>query len=629
MQTHDAERAAMAELGLLSRPAYQSRWHFVYGTLLILMAAVTLGSHVRLQLELNSLSTTDPALDASVRIRRHARDLAIDAASAIEAVEESDALSVRRYAKDTAHAVRAIGTAMESLAQGDGTPSPKSAAAAYATRMAQLRSAAESAVADLAEAASGPGMEPVAPICRGLEMLGSQMVSVTDDAIRELTAQHDAKQRSLSRSSLALAAVTALLFTAYAGLMLGPVARTVRMQLRELERARAVAMDGIRSKGEFLANVTHELRTPLTSILGYADLLRDPQISESERSEYAEIIHNNGTHLLQLINDLLDLAKLDAGRMTVSRVACSPAEIVEQTVQLLRPAAERKRIALEYVIHDGVPRTIESDPDRLRQVLVNLAGNAVKFTFSGGVRIEVHAEGHADRPCAIRFEVHDTGIGIDEETLGRLFRPFVQGETSTSRRFGGTGLGLAISNDLARLLGGRITVQSERAKGSVFTLRLKLPELPERPASAAPVTPDSSPKLQDVRVLLAEDGDDNRRLLTHLLRAAGAHVEIARNGIEACSLVEAAQRPFSVILMDLQMPELDGLGAVRRLRTAGCRTPIVALTANNRPNDRDACFEAGCDDYLEKPIERAKLIAECRRWHDEGERRSRPDRAAA
>lgn len=626
MQTHDIECRAVPELTPMSRPAYQGRWHFLYGTLLIVMAAVTLGSHVRLQLELNSHSTTDPALDASVRVRRHARDLAVDATAAIDAAADADAIGIRRYANGAAHAVRSIGVAMESMVQDEKRGASSDVAISYVERMASLHGAAAAAVAELAEAESSPGMTPVVPICRGLESLSSQMVATTDDAIRDLTALHDAEHRNLSRSSLALAAVTALLFTAYAGLMLGPVARTVRAQLRDLERARAVAMEGIRSKGEFLANVTHELRTPLTSILGYADLLRDPRTPEAERAEYAGIIHNNGTHLLQLINDLLDLAKLDAGRMTVSRVACSPAEIVEQTVQLLRPAAERKRLTLECVIHAGVPRVIQSDPDRLRQVLVNLAGNAVKFTFSGGVRIEVHAEGQPDRPAAIRFEVHDTGIGIDEETLGRLFTPFVQAETSTTRRFGGTGLGLAISNDLARLLGGRIIVQSERTKGSVFTLRLNLPESGSAVAAAAT---ESAKPLEGVRVLLAEDGDDNRRLLTHLLRAAGAHVETARNGFEACSLVEATRAPFSVILMDLQMPELDGLGAVRRLRASGCRTPIVALTANNRPNDRDACIEAGCDDYLVKPIERAKLIAECRRWHDEGERAAPVDRAAA
>lgn len=626
MRTNDSESRECDDLGRMSRPAYQGRWHFLYGTLLIVMAAVTLGSHVRLQLELNSYTSPDPAIDASIRLRRQARDLAIDAASAIEAAADNDSVGMRRYTISASHSVRAIGATLESLAaQDDGRPLP-AGASEFAERMAALHASAAAAVQELVTADHEPGIGSVVPICRGIETLSGQMVAITDTAIRDLTALHDEGHRNLSRSSLALAAFTALLFTAYAGLMLGPVARTVRAQLRELERARAVAMDGIRSKGEFMVNVTHELRTPLTSILGYADLLRDPRTPESQRAEYAEIIHNNGTHLLQLINDLLDLAKLDAGRMTVSRVACSPAEIVERTVQLLRPAAERKRLTLEYVIHEGVPRTIESDPDRLRQVLVNLAGNAVKFTFSGGVRIEVHAEGEPDRPTGIRFEVHDTGIGIDEETLGRLFTPFVQAETSTTRRFGGTGLGLAISNDLARLLGGRITVQSERAKGSVFTLRLSLPEA--RVSDSSDTLGTLHP-LRGVRVLLAEDGDDNRRLLTHLLRAAGAHVETARDGIEACTLVEGAEAPFSVILMDLQMPELDGLGAVRRLRAAGCRTPIVALTANNRPNDRDACFQAGCDDYLVKPIERVKLITECRRWHDEGEPDAPHTRAAA
>ncbi|HRQ71597.1 MAG TPA: ATP-binding protein [Phycisphaerales bacterium] len=626
MQTNDSDSRACDDLGRISRPAYQGRWHFLYGTLLIVMAAVTLGSHVRLQLELNSHTSPDPVIDASVRVRRHARDLAVDAASAIEAAADSDELGVRRYANSASHSVRAIGATIEAIAAESGRDPLPNEAIGYAERLASLHAEAAAAVDELASIEGGSANGSIIPICRGIEVLSSQMVTLTDQAIRDLTALYDQEHRNLSRSSLALAAVTALLFTAYAGLMLGPVARTVRAQLRELERARAAAMEGIRSKGEFMANVTHELRTPLTSILGYADLLRDPRTPESERAEYAEIIHNNGTHLLQLINDLLDLAKLDAGRMTVSRVACSPAEIVERTVQLLRPAAERKRLTLEYVIHEGVPRTIESDPDRLRQVLINLAGNAVKFTFSGGVRIEVHAEGEPDRPTAVRFEVYDTGIGIDEETLDRLFTPFVQAETSTTRRFGGTGLGLAISNDLARLLGGRITVQSERAKGSVFTLRIHLPEarVSDPTNSLGTLHP-----LQGVRVLLAEDGDDNRRLLTHLLRAAGAHVETARDGIEACTLVEGAKAPFSVILMDLQMPELDGLGAVRRLRAAGCRTPVVALTANNRPNDRDACFQAGCDDYLVKPIERARLITECRRWHDEGGRDSPDSRAAA
>ncbi|MBN1345186.1 MAG: PocR ligand-binding domain-containing protein [Phycisphaerae bacterium] len=391
-----------------------------------------------------------------------------------------------------------------------------------------------------------------------------------------------------------------------------------------LGEAKRAAESANRSKSEFLANMSHEIRTPMTAILGYTELLFDPGLSEDEQINCVRTIHQNGQHLLTIINDILDLSKIEAGAMTVERVACDPSKIVAEVASLMRGRARGKGIFFQ-VEHDGpIPREIRTDPTRLRQILINLIGNAIKFTETGGVRLIVKVSDDLDAVNPhLRFEVIDTGIGMDEAQLKRLFKPFMQGDSSTTRRFGGTGLGLTICKRLAEMLGGDITVRSNPGEGSSVLLTVETGSLENVEIAQAAYEgmadlrePEEREEAEGEarlsgRILLAEDGPDNQRLISFLLRKAGAEVVVAENGQAALDMVQSARnegRPFDLILMDMQMPVLDGYQATVELRRHQCRTPIIALTAHAMPEDRDRCMEAGCDDYATKPVERNALV---------------------
>ncbi len=393
-----------------------------------------------------------------------------------------------------------------------------------------------------------------------------------------------------------------------------------------LEALMEAAEESNRSKSEFLANMSHEIRTPMTAIQGYADLLMEPDTTESDRLEYVQTIRRNGEHLLRLINDILDLSKIEAGKMTVEHISCSPASVLVDVASLMRVRALDKALQFDVVYETDVPTTIQSDPTRLRQIVVNLVGNAIKFTERGGVRIAVRCERSDSADPRLRIEIADTGIGMTEEQIGVLFTAFSQADTSTTRRFGGTGLGLAICRKLAGLLGGEVTVQSTPGQGTSFFLDIATGPLDgvqmltgySEAGFQVEASPASDARHVDARVLLAEDGRDNQILITTHLRKAGAHVTMCENGrlaVQAALLANAGGTPYDVILMDMQMPELDGYGATRMLRTQGYKGPIIALTAHAMAGDREKCLAAGCDDYLTKPIDRATLVEAILRWH--------------
>ncbi|MBN2473914.1 MAG: response regulator [Pirellulales bacterium] len=384
-----------------------------------------------------------------------------------------------------------------------------------------------------------------------------------------------------------------------------------------------------RAKSEFLANMSHEIRTPLTAVLGFADLLLGSLENQADL-EAASIIKRNGGHLLEVINDILDLSKIEAGKMHVERTACSPCQIVDDVVSLMKVRAEGKGLSLN-VRHDrAVSATVQSDPTRLRQILTNLVGNAIKFTEVGSVTVTTRLRTDAGPPT-IGFDVSDTGIGMTLEQIGNLFQPFVQGDATMSRRFGGTGLGLMISRRLAGMLGGDISVTSEPGVGSTFSLTVDPGPLDSQPVPAhtTQVDPDGAllrerPAASKImlphRILLAEDGPDNQRLISFILRSAGAEVTVAENGQVALEKAIGTQPhrggehggrepPFDLILMDMQMPVLDGYEATRQLRSAGYAGPIIALTAHAMAGDRRRCLEVGCDDYAAKPIQREQLVA--------------------
>jgi signal transduction histidine kinase/ActR/RegA family two-component response regulator len=402
--------------------------------------------------------------------------------------------------------------------------------------------------------------------------------------------------------------------------LLAGAERTHRVEALVSERTRELA-EANRAKSAFLANMSHEVRTPMTAILGFADALAERGVSDAERVEIVETIRRNGRHLLAIVDDVLDISKIESGRLEVERVPCSLVALVQETAALLRARAQQKGIGLAVDWRFPLPAEVRTDPVRVRQILTNLVGNSVKFTDSGGVRIAVFASGIDAGRARVHVEVSDDGIGIPRDALGRLFEPFVQADSSTTRRFGGTGLGLAISRRLAELLGGDIEVESSPGRGSRFLVTLDpgplddadwLHELAEPLAPAPNRTREGEPPRLHGRLLLAEDTRDTRVLLHHHLSRAGVEVDTAENGREAVQKALAAEQagePYDLVLMDMQMPVMDGYEATRGLRRAGYRRPILALTAHAMAGEREKCIAAGCDDYATKPIDRARLLA--------------------
>ena len=345
-------------------------------------------------------------------------------------------------------------------------------------------------------------------------------------------------------------------------------------------------------------------------------------VVKSENGNPLDVISQNAKHLLQLIDDILDVSKIEAGKMEIERMACSPCGMLAEIVSLMRVRAAAKGLTLDVRYASPMPETIRTDPTRLRQILLNIVGNAVKFTEVGEVCLVVGVEHGVGGPI-LRIQVTDTGIGMSREAVAGLFQPFTQAEASIGRRFGGTGLGLTVSKRLAELLGGDIVVASDPGSGSTFTLTVptdgldgvKMIENPSemqfRPRSdkASNVDGNATP-LAGRRLLLAEDGPDNQRFISFILQRLGAHVTLAENGQAAVELAPASRvagTPFDLILMDMQMPILDGYRATERLRAEGWRGPIVALTAHAMTEDRRRCLDAGCDEYLAKPIDRKQL----------------------
>ncbi|QDU08214.1 response regulator [Gimesia aquarii] len=382
-------------------------------------------------------------------------------------------------------------------------------------------------------------------------------------------------------------------------------------------RQKKIAEDANHEKSNFLANMSHEIRTPLNGILGFTDVLRRGVESKEKQQEYLDVIYKNGEHLLGLINDILDLSKIEAGCMEFEKLDCSPHKIISDVLSTMRVQAKPKGLYLECQWESGVPEMINTDPTRLRQILMNLVGNAVKFTTEGGVKLIAKLDVSHNPPQFI-VEVHDTGIGIKPENMKNIFSAFTQADSSITRSFGGTGLGLTICRQIAEGLGGDLAVESEVGQGSVFRLRVdagtmedvKIFDVPPTEALTAESYTkrnyEASNQLQSLRVLLVDDGKTNRDLVSLVLTNANAVVTCAENGEEALSEYEDGL--FDLILMDMQMPEMDGYTATQILRSRGCSLPIIALTANAMRGDRKKCLEAGCSDFLTKPINIDSLL---------------------
>ena len=397
--------------------------------------------------------------------------------------------------------------------------------------------------------------------------------------------------------------------------------KALQKEIVERRRAEGFAEAANLAKSAFLANMSHEIRTPMTAILGYCDLLGDPTTTQSERLKHLGVIRRNGGHLLTLINDILDLSKVEAGRLSMDIRRISLVTVVAEVASIMRTEALQRGLVLSVRYETSVPELIESDDSRLRQILINLVGNALKFTDRGEVKMLISYQPEWNGEGGIAIKVADSGIGIEPSKLLKIFEPFTQADASTSRKYGGTGLGLAVSSRLAKLLGGELSALSVPGMGSIFTLQLPTgslegvamidnPQEATADGDAAGAAPVQDRPLAGLRVLLAEDGIDNQRLINAFLTKAGAEVEIAGNGRIAVEKAQAAgAESFDVILMDMQMPEMDGYDASHMLRGLGWTRPILALTAHAMSGDRKKCIDAGCDDYITKPISRERLIA--------------------
>ncbi|MDP9175590.1 MAG: ATP-binding protein [Planctomycetota bacterium] len=395
--------------------------------------------------------------------------------------------------------------------------------------------------------------------------------------------------------------------------------------LEQLKRAKEAAEGANRFKSMFFANISHEIRTPLTAINGFAELLLNSKRTDEERQADARVIRRNGEHLLTLINDILDLSKIEAGKMSVDRILCCPAAVVGEICSMLRQRAAEKGLTLDVKFEGPIPKMIRTDPTRLRQVLINLIANAIKFTKEGGVRLTVSIKPslRAEKPL-LEVKITDTGIGISPERQASLFQPFVQGDASITRQYGGSGLGLAISQHFARALGGEIVVTSELGRGSTFTVTVGTDSLidaaiHEHPEEAMDTHDHfTGPRVRiSGSVLVAEDGADNQALIAAKLLETGLKVEIATNGKIAFEKAMAAAEcgtPFDLILMDVQMPVMDGFTATLELRNKAYRGPIIALTANAMERDRSKCLNAGCNDFVTKPINMEKLFTAIGRY---------------
>ena len=396
--------------------------------------------------------------------------------------------------------------------------------------------------------------------------------------------------------------------------------RTVQERTRELKAARDQAMEASRLKSQFLANMSHEIRTPMNGVLGAGNLLAATDLTDEQRA-YVDILSSSGQALLTIINDVLDLSKIEAGRLELEPSTFTLLDPFTEVVNLLAPQASAKNVRLSLNADADLPLIVVGDAGRLRQVVTNLVGNAVKFTNVGHVLVDVSAESRSSGDIMMRCAVTDSGIGIAEQDIARLFAEFSQLDTSNARRFGGTGLGLAISDRLVRLMNGEIGCTPNLGGGSTFwftaPFALARPDSPARNdvAVASTATPRGTAPASAPAILIVEDNETNALILTHMLKLLGYRSDTVSNGADA--LEAAARETYSTILMDCQMPVMDGFTTTRRLRSRFAdepRIPVVAITATATTEDQERCLAAGMDDYLPKPIIMDRLGAVLTRW---------------
>jgi signal transduction histidine kinase/DNA-binding NarL/FixJ family response regulator len=431
----------------------------------------------------------------------------------------------------------------------------------------------------------------------------------------------DELKRSILFSAGAGGAIAFLLALLFVNLYVGPIVKVTEQAFARLEKTTAKALEAARLKSEFLANMSHEIRTPMNGVLGMIELLSRTGLDEKQR-RYLGTLQTSAGGLMTVLNDILDFSKIEAGKMELREENCRVRALVDEVTELFAARAELRGVRIEAIVEADVPSQVEADTERVRQVLSNLVGNAVKFTESGAITVRASVEEYKGQLLQLRFEVRDSGIGIEPALQGKLFEAFSQVDGSLTRKHGGTGLGLAICKQLVALMKGRIGVTSELGKGSTFWFVLPLRRLEstaslELPAisSAKPFAPPPSRNNGTNKILVAEDNPINQEVMREVLSELGYQACIVENGVQALRALE--QEAYPLVLMDCQMPELDGYGAareVRRRETDARRIPLIAVTAHAFEGERDKAIAAGMDDYVTKPINANLLSEVIQRW---------------
>jgi two-component system sensor histidine kinase/response regulator len=393
------------------------------------------------------------------------------------------------------------------------------------------------------------------------------------------------------------------------------ILKALEQRNAELHHALERAESANRAKGQFLANMSHEIRTPLNAVIGFSEALMDTELSAGQL-DYTRTIKDSGEHLLSLISDILDFSKIDSGHLDLEVIDFDPRRTAHDVCQMVRPKIADMPVEILCRINPEVPAVVMGDPNRFRQVLLNLVGNASKFTRKGEIELSIGLEVERDDDIKLHVRVRDTGIGIPGDKIEAIFDLFTQNDSSTTRRFGGTGLGLSISRQISKLMKGNVWAESEYGKGSTFHFTAWLQKGEHtKPlgASTATLSEESAPP--PVRILLVEDNPVNQRLCKTIFAKAGHDIEVARNGLEAKERLTRSRRGFDIVFMDVQMPEMDGIEATRMIRQMGFDTvPIVAMTARAMKGDRESCLEAGMNDYITKPIKRESVFEMLRKW---------------